>query len=147
MSKVFIRTIFTTLIATLLTITTSCGAIKSTIEGTKSSKPNSKNTIEVAVTIESNSGTAEDVKIEVNSRKDPVTLTYESVTTPFRQSFNVPSDIAFPLRSTRITAQVPRGGDTISCTIRYDDDTVATYRAEGTNAIAKCEKKLTLGPQ
>ena len=137
--------------ASVFATTSACGVVMDTVdsmknpEETKSTENTKSTTVEMA--FESDAPVMENLKIEVDSQKDPVSVSEQRVPVPYSRSFTTSGDGFIPLRSTRASASVADGGSYISCSIKYNDEVVATHRAEGTNSTAECEKKLRVGPQ
>lgn len=145
------------LFAGILIILTSCGVIKDTYEGMtgkektgenaeEQSEDKQTNEIMVEVIVESDGDTVNDLEIEVNARKNPESVYFDSVEVPYREDFSISKDAFIPLTSTRVVASVSDNANEVSCTILYDGEEVATHQSQGNSGKAICEKKFRLGP-
>lgn len=143
-------------IATLIMLS-ACGVIKDTYEGMtvkektnenaeEQSEEKQSNEIIVEVIVESDGDTVNDLEIEVNARKNPESVYFDSVEVPYREEFSVSKDDFIPLTSTRVVASVADNANEVSCIILYDGKEVATDQSQGNNGKAICEKKFRLGP-
>lgn len=101
----------------------------------------------VEVTIDSVAPTVTDMQIDINARKDPDSVSLDSVDAPYEREFTIPGDVPFPLKGTRVEAHASDAATYVTCSISYNGEEVATHRADGDRATAVCEKKLTIGPQ
>lgn len=142
--------------ATLIMLS-ACGVIKDTYEGMtgkeetgenaeEQSEEKQSNEIVVEVIVESDGDTVNDLEVEVNARKNPESVYFDSVEVPYREEFFVSKDAFIPLTSTRVVASVADKANEVSCTILYDGEEVATHQSQGNSGKAICEKKFQLGP-
>ncbi|RXZ78677.1 hypothetical protein EBB07_25940 [Paenibacillaceae bacterium] len=87
-----------------------------------------------------------DLEVEINARKNPESVYFDSIEVPYREEFAVQKDAFIPLTSTHVKAGIDDDASWISCTILYDGEVVATHRSRGDGAKAVCEKTFRLGP-
>lgn len=143
--------------AMTLIMLSACGVIKDTYEGMtgkektgenaeEQSEEKQTNEIIVEVIVESDADTVNDLEVEVNARKNPESVYFDSVEVPYRVEFSVSKDASIPLTSTRVVASVADNAKEVSCTILYDGEEVATHRSQGNSGRAICEKSFRLGP-
>lgn len=143
--------------AMTLIMLSACGVIKDTYEGMTGkeetgenaevqSEEKQTNEIIVEVIVESDGDTVNDLEIEVNARKNPESVYFDSVEVPYKEEFSVSKDAFIPLTSTRVVASVSDNANEVSCTILYDGEEVATHQSQGNSGKAICEKKFRLGP-
>ncbi len=142
---------------TTLIMLSACGVIKDTYEGMTGKEKTNENAEEqseekqsnemiVEVIVESDGDTVNDLEVEVNTRKNPESVYFDSVEVPYREEFSVSKDVFIPLTSTRVVASVADHANEVSCTILYDGEEVATHRSQGNSGKTICEKKFRLGP-
>lgn len=140
-----------------LIMLSACGVLKDTYEGMTGkeksgenaqeiSKEKQTNEIMVEVIVESDGDTVNDLEVEVIARKNPESVSFDSVEVPYNKEFSVSTDAFIPLTSTRVEASVADNANEVSCTILYDGEEVATHKSQGNNGKAICEKKFQLGP-
>lgn len=139
-------------LAATLIMLSSCGVIKDTYEGmtdkekTGDQIEEQSNEMIVEIIVESDSEIVNDLEVEINARKNPESIYFDSVEVPYREVFSVSKDVFIPLTSTRVEASVADHANEVSCTILYDGEEVATHQSQGNNGKAVCEKKFQLGP-
>src|SRR5690625_1768915 len=140
-----------------LIMLSACGVLKDTYEGMTGKENSSENAQEqseekqsneiiVEVIVESDGDTVNDLEVEINARKNPESVSFDSVEVPYNEEFSVSTDAFIPLTSTRVEASVADNANEVSCTILYDGEEVATHQSQGNNGKAICEKKFQLGP-
>jgi|SRR5690625_2876435 len=143
--------------AVALIMLSACGVIKDTYEGMTGEEKTGENAEEepeekqsneiiVEVIVESDGETVSDLEVEVNARKNPESVYFDSVEVPYKEEFSVSKDAFIPLTSTRVVASVADNANEVSCTILYDGEEVVTHQSQGNNGKAICEKKFRLGP-
>jgi len=136
--------------AVMLIMLSGCGVIKSTYEGVSEglfrnektgehAEEQSEEEITVEVIIESDGDSVNNLGVEINSRKNPQSVYFDSIEVPYREAFTVSTDMMFPLTSTRAWASVGDGSE-VSCTILYNGEEVATHQSKGDAGRAYCEK-------
>lgn len=139
--------------AVMLIMLSGCGVIKSTYEGVseglfrnektgenaEEQSEEETNEITVEIIIESDGDSVNNLEVEINSRKNPQSVYFDSIEVPYREEFTVSSDMMFPLTSTRARASVGDGSE-VSCTILYNGEEVATHQSKGDAGRAYCEK-------
>lgn len=134
----------------ILSILSACGTImdpSNRITGEKDTDDeNQSDAIIVEVIVESDGDSVVDLEVEVNARKNPESVYFDSVEVPYRVEFSVSKDAFIPLTSTRVVASVADNAKEVSCTILYDGEEVATHRSQGNSGRAICEKSFRLGP-
>lgn len=130
-----------------------CGVLEDTIEGitatgpaTPAPPPDGAEDIIVTAEIESDASVSGELSITIDSPRNKQSLNETSVEIPFQHEFTVTTDVAFPLRGSRIEVDAGPGANWIECRILVDGDVVASHRSEGDAATAVCERKLQLGP-
>lgn len=156
-------------LAVSLLLLTGCSVIEDTVDGTvegltgsgqseeaseappssspdEASDPSDADQIVIEVHFESDGATARDVEIEVDSTTSPQSLREDTVELPFSEEFLIDKTKPFPFRNVTATADAAEEATYISCEIIVDGDSVASYRSEGSNARAECERGLRLGP-
>lgn len=130
----------------------ACGVIKDTYEGLtgqteqEDKAENQSEDILVEVIVDSDSDSISDLAIELNTRKHPESIYYESVEAPYQEEFTVSTDVPFPLTSVRVEAEASDEASEITCLILYNGEEVASHHSHGDNSRAVCKKKLQLGP-
>ena len=134
----------------ILSILSACGTITDTsdkITGEKyTDDENQSDAIIVEIIVESDGDSVVDLEVEINARKNPESVNFDSIEVPYRVEFTVPKDVPIPLTSTRVEASMADDGSEVSCTILYDGKEVATHRSQGDSGRAICEKTFWLGP-
>ncbi|XID93369.1 hypothetical protein ACF3MZ_02190 [Paenibacillaceae bacterium WGS1546] len=129
----------------------ACGIAKDTIDGmtgeeSKEEMGKDSDVIIVEVVIESDGDSATDLEVDINARKNPESVYFDSIDVPYREEFAVSKDAFIPLTSTLVKAEKADDASWISCTILYDGEVVANHRSRGDRAQAVCEKAFRLGP-
>ena len=134
----------------ILSILSACGTIMDTSDRITSEKDtddeNQSDAIIVEVIVESDGDSVVDLEVEINARKNPESVYFDSMEVPYREEFTIPKDVPIPLTSTRVEASVADDGSEVSCTILYNGEEVATHRSQGNGGRAICEKSFRLGP-
>lgn len=136
------------ILITLSLFLSACGIVKDTF-APKTETPSTKTekAIEVEVVVESDGHLVNDLKVNVNARKNPQSVSFDTIEVPYKEKFAVTLDVIFPIKSTKVEASVAKGAKEVSCKIFYDGKEVATHISKGDQAKAVCEKKLRIGPQ
>lgn len=136
-------------------LVSGCGVVEDTIDGmtgnNETAEPfengqTANEGLVVEVTVESDAPSTGELTIEIDSPRNSQSLSENAVDAPFKHDFTIPTDIAFPLRNSRVEVDGGPGATYIKCTITVDGDVVSTHRAAGTSATAVCERGLQLGP-
>lgn len=135
----------------MLTLLSACGVIKDTYEGMTGQREEEKvedqpENLAVEVIVDSDHDEASNLAIEIDARKHPESIYYDSIELPYREEFSIPMDVTFPLSAVRVEAEAADDAREISCTILYNGHEEVSHHSEGDSAKAVCEKKFQLGP-
>lgn len=140
------------LLSGLLIIFSACGMTKDTMndeldrEELKQNTALDSNEIIVEVLVESDINSVTDLEVEVNARKNPESIYWDTIEVPYQERFVIPKDTFIPLISTHVRARANDSANWVSCSIKYDGELVASHKSQGNGAKAVCEKKFQLGP-
>lgn len=104
-------------------------------------------TLLVEIMVSSDVDTAARIEMDVDAREDPQQSDDENVPLPFRQQFEVPTNVLFPLSGVSVEATAAPDATWIDCQILLDGEVIVEDRAKGSDATAGCSKELRLGPQ
>ncbi|WP_434751130.1 hypothetical protein [Paenibacillus amylolyticus] len=136
----------------LLMLLTACGMTANTVNDELTREESKRNTahdsdgIVVEVLVESDVKSAANLEVEINARKNPESVYWDTIEVPYQERFIIPKDTFIPLLSTRVRAKADDSASWISCSIWYDGELVASHKSRGSGAKAVCEKKSQLGP-
>ncbi|MBR3380544.1 MAG: hypothetical protein IKG72_10605 [Bacillus sp. (in: Bacteria)] len=100
----------------------------------------------VEVLVESDLESVADLEIEINARKNPESVYWDTMEVPYKERFVIPKETFIPLISTHVKARANDSASWVSCSIWYDGELVSSHKSRGSNAKAVCEKKFQLGP-
>lgn len=139
------------LLVGVLIMLSACGTVKDTIDGmtgeeSKKEVDKDSDAIIVEVVVESDGDSVVGLEVEINARKNPESVYFDSIEVPYREKFAVSKDVPIPLTSTLVKAGVADDASWVSCTILYDGEVVATHESRGDGGKAVCEKSFRLGP-
>ncbi|WP_289135994.1 hypothetical protein [uncultured Brevibacillus sp.] len=139
------------LLVGVLILLSACGIVKDTIDGMTGKELNvevdkDSNSIIVEVVVESDGDSVVNLGVDINARKNPESVHFDSIEVPYREEFVVPKDVPIPLTPTLVKAEVADGASWVSCTILYDGEVVATHMSRRDGGKAVCEKSFQLGP-
>ncbi|SCY05517.1 hypothetical protein SAMN05720606_102199 [Paenibacillus polysaccharolyticus] len=115
-------------------------------EESKQNTAHDSDGIVVEVLVESDVNSASDLEVEINARKNPESVYWDTIEVPYQERFVIPKDTFIPLISTHVRAKADDSASWISCSIKYDGELVASHKSRGSDAKAVCEKKFQLGP-
>lgn len=130
----------------ILSVLSACGTIMDTSDRIAGEKDTDDENQSDAIIVESDGDSVVNLEVEINARKNPESVYFDSIEVPYREEFTVPKDVPIPLTSTRVEASVADDGSEVSCTILYNGEEVATHRSQGNGGRAICEKSFRLGP-
>ncbi|CAI6046303.1 hypothetical protein PAECIP112173_01210 [Paenibacillus sp. JJ-100] len=141
------------LLSGLLLILSACGMpAEDTVndelhrEESKQNTANDSDVITVEVLVESDLESVADLEIEINARKNPESVYWDTTEVPYKERFVIPKDTFIPLISTHVKARANDSASWVSCSIWYDGELVSSHKSRGSGAKAVCEKKFQLGP-
>ncbi|MGQ8872258.1 hypothetical protein [Paenibacillus sp. TSA_86.1] len=140
------------LFSALLMLLTSCGMIANTVNDELNHEESKQNTVHdsdgivVEVLVESDVNSASGLEVEINARKNPESVYWDTIEVPYKEKFVIPKDTFIPLLSTQVKAKADDSASWISCSIWYDGELVTSHKSRGSGAKAVCEKKFQLGP-
>ncbi|MEI2279684.1 hypothetical protein [Paenibacillus polysaccharolyticus] len=140
------------LLSGLLIIFSACGMTEDVVNDELDREKSKQNTahesdgIVVEVLVESDVNSASDLEVEINARKNPESVYWDTIEVPYKDRFVIPKDTFIPLLSTHVRAKADDSASWISCSIWYDGELVASHKSRGSDAKAVCEKKFKLGP-
>ncbi|MBY0203176.1 hypothetical protein NKT34_11305 [Paenibacillus polysaccharolyticus] len=140
------------LLSGLLIIFSACGMTEDVVNDELDREKSKQNTahesdgIVVEVLVESDVNSASDLEVEINARKNPESVYWDTIEVPYKDRFVIPKDTFIPLLSTHVRAKADDSASWISCSIWYDGELVASHKSRGSDAKAVCEKKFQLGP-
>ncbi|MGO4528021.1 hypothetical protein AB4Z30_02980 [Paenibacillus sp. 2TAF8] len=115
-------------------------------EESKQNTANDSDGIVVEVLVESDVNSASDLEVEINARKNPESVYWDTIEVPYKDKFIIPKDTFIPLLSTHVRVKADDSASWVSCSIWYDGELVASHKSRGSDAKAVCEKKFQLGP-
>lgn len=136
-------------------LVSGCGVIDDTIDAMRGHNENpeqlqsdqtANEDLLVEVTVESDAPSTGELTIEIDSPRNSQSLGEDSVDVPFKHDFAISTDVAFPLRNSRVEVDAGPDATYIECIITVNGDVVSTHRAEGATASAICDRGLRLGP-
>lgn len=139
------------LLAGLLMPLSACGMSQDPLnetgrEESKRARRHESDVITVEVLVESDHDSAVDLEVDINARKNPQSIRWDTIKLPYQEKFVIPKDTFIPLISTHVKAGTKGDEGWISCSILYDGELVASHKSRGSEPKAVCEKKFHLGP-